>query len=333
MKKIFISLLLLLFVSVNTFATQFVEIKISKLHGLISFSESLMKTAYSLKSFQNIYDDNYKDHKLSSEQLSQMSNYYKAMKNKRVYGYKNSSNIYNMIKIESAFAQTLNELKEFTLSHRLAVNKKIVENYFESLSYFLPIYEKLIWNPNFKKLTQKSQAIEELMVKTDYDNMIIKAAKFYGVKKGEIDKVYLSLYPIPSGNKTLAFMLGNVESIGVLVNKPKSNISWLLSATIFHEIAHTLYAKKEKKIDNFFSNSHHESTNKVKKIFNESVATAIGAGWAFFQVSGGLQSNGRWYNNKEYDRYAKIIYPTISKYITKNRTIDQKFINTIINLY
>ncbi len=332
MKKI-IFLFLFLLQFFNLFASEYVEIKISKLHGLISFSESIMKTHYSLKSFQNIYIQKYGNNKLSQEKLFGLTKSYDYIKTARVYEYKKNINFYNMIKIESVVAENLDELKKISISYRNSVDEGSVNTYFEMLKYFLPIYEELIWNSNEQKLKLKGEEIKKAMDSADYDQLIVKAANFYGVKKNNIDKIYLALYPIPDGDKTLAFMLGNVESIGVLVNKPKSNITWLLSATIFHEIAHTIYDKNKEQIMSYFQNNKHASTQKVKNIFNESTATAIGAGWAFYEVSGGLHSNGKWYNNEEYDTFAKKIYPLVTKYISEKKSIDQSFIDSIVELY
>ncbi|MDO8453811.1 MAG: hypothetical protein Q7S59_04510, partial [Sulfurimonas sp.] len=139
MKKI-IFLFLFLLQFLNLFASEYVEIKISKLHGLISFSESIMKTHYSLKSFQNIYNQKYGNNKLSQEKLFELTKSYDSIKTKRVYEYKKDINFYNMIKIESVVAKSLDELKKISISYRKSGDENSVNTYFEMLKYFLPIY-------------------------------------------------------------------------------------------------------------------------------------------------------------------------------------------------
>ena len=330
MKKILLFILLLISFA-N--ASDYVEIKINKLHGLISFTESLVSTTYSLKSFKKTYNEKYQKDTQAQKKLSKYKTLYEKVKVSRIYNYKKTVNLYKMIKIESTFAKSLEELREMVFMHKTAIDKDKLREYFKLLKYFLPIYDELIWKKNYKKLISKAADIKELMIKSKYDLLIKRAARFYGLKSTQIETIYLSLYPIPSGNNTLAFMLGDVESIGVLTNKKKSNVMWLLSATVFHEIVHVFYDKQKKKIASYFKNYKRKSTKKVEKIFNESMATSIGAGWAFYKVSNGLVANGAWYNNKEYNRFAKIIYPTVSEYLDNNKTMDREFFSKIINLY
>ena len=310
-------LVLITLFSTVVFAKPLVQVEISKVHGLVSFVHSLGGLPYSVKSYKKIYLKKYPN-----------KNFSKLHKNlSKIYRTK----IYNLIKKKSTFARSIKDLQERILREKSSISKAELREYFRYLKSYEASYHELIYDDSLAKLQSVKLKIEALMIKTNYDKLIQRAAFFYGVKKEDIPTLYLSLYPITQGNNTLAFMLDNVESIGVLVHKKKLNLEWLLSATIFHEIVHTFYKQ------NYDEIKQHLYRNKFikykqQKVFNESLATAFGAGWAFYQLTH-LQSNGRWYNNKVYDKTAKKIYPLLSKYMKNSRKMDNEFVKKVQVIY
>lgn len=319
-------LLLIFTLALNTllFSSNIVDIKISKIHGLVSFVYSLSDLKYSVKSYKKIYLQHYDAKSLDKPRLV-VRKIYQA----KIYNYKSETSLYHVIKEESVFVSSVSELEKNILKYKTSLTTDEIRSYFSYLKHFLPIYETLIYNDSLTKLQDVKSKIQTIMTNSNYDSLINQAASFYGVRAEDVPKIYLSLYPITQGNRTLAFMLGDVESIGVLVNRKKLNLFWLLSATIFHEIAHTLYKQNFDEIKQLLYRNK-LAKYKDQKTFNESLATAFGAGWAFYRLTR-LQSNGSWYNNNTYDKTAKYIYPMLSEYMIKRKKIDNNFVRKISN--
>jgi len=205
-------------------------------------------------------------------------------------------------------------LKSNILKYRTSIKKNDLKKYFIYLEEFMPVYEKLIWNKNYNKLVDKKKQIIQLMKKYNYNELIKKVAIFYDVK--DIALIDVAFYPIPYGDNIKAYRIKNLATIGVLMAK-EQNLKWLLSATILHEISHTLYFNskiiKDKRL-----------------LVIEAFATSIGAGWGYSKFTGKADTNLSWYNNKEYDDLAKKIYPKIDIYLDGAKKMDKEFIKLII---
>lgn len=322
--KIFILLFFVFYSFV--YSSDLLQVRISKIHGLITFVHSLSGQGHIVKSYKSIYENNIKN-----EEIKEFTEIVKKVYSAKIYGYKNEIYLYNVIKEQSTFVTNLSQLQKIIAQYKTSISDLELDKYYTILKNKLPIYEKLIYNDSLLKLQARKQELEVLIRKSDFEQLIYSAAHFYGVANKDIKTIYLSLYPITQGRSTMAFMLGNVESIGVLVNKKKLNLHWLLSATVFHEIVHTFYKQNYENIKKIlYENNFIKYKEQI--IFNESVATAFGAGWAFYKLTG-LQSNGSWYNNATYDSIAKKIYPVISQYINDSKEIDNDFVKRCYAIY
>jgi len=308
---------LLFLYNITLFSSEIVHVKISKIHGLVSFAHSLSNLPYNVKSYKTLYLKHY-----PKSSLTEIKN-----NTQKIYNTK----VYNYIKQQSSFSLSITELQKRVLGDARFQNTKDINNYFLSLKNIMPRYEELIYDDSLKKLTEIKKQIKLLLLQTNYNHLIIRAAKFYGVKETDIPPVYLSLTPITQGKTTTAYMLGNVESIGILINKQRLNLPWLLSATLFHEIMHLFYKQNYNEIkDLLYQNNF--VTYQNQKVFNESLATAFGAGWAFYKLTR-KQSNGMWYNNQLYDKTAKSIYMMLSRYMQADKKLDDSFIQKMYENY
>ncbi len=148
---------------------------------------------------------------------------------------------------------------------------------------------------------------------------IEKVLNFYGVKKVDMGVMDIAFYPISYGNNINAYSMGNIESIGIFVGRSQDLI-WMLSATILHELAHSIY-RKSKFVQKNFLNIKDKKRNRT---INEVMATAIGAGWGYNILTNKYPVK-LWYNNKDYDKYGKMVYPTVKDYINNNKLIDEEF--------
>lgn len=308
------------------FSSEIIEIKISKLHGLVSFVHALADLPYSVKAYKKIYLE-----KENTEELERLTFVLAKVYKAKIYAYQQDKSLYHAIQRESAFINSIDALEERFSHYKVSLSQEILQEYFLFLRKFSILYEDLIYRDSIKKLEDVKVKLQKIMLDKNYDALIYQVAYFYGLPKSEIRTIYLSLYPIPHGDNTLAFMLGDVESIGVLVHKKKLNLEWLLSATIFHEIVHTFYQQNYDEIKKLlYANQFIKYAD--QKVFNESLATAFGAGWAFYKLTA-LQSNGRWYNNPIYNQTAKKIYPLLSFYMDNNKRIDNAFVQNMQKIY
>ncbi len=220
----------------------------------------------------------------------------------------------------------MNKFKESILKFKTTINRKQVKKYFKYLAKLMPIYEKLIWNKTYRKVKYRKQKLQKIMNNVKFDKLILKVASFYGVKRKDIPMMHIAFYPISYGNNINAYSIKNIETIGIFPNKPQS-LTWLLSATILHEIAHTIYRKSKLVKQNILNIKN----KKTKTTINEVLATSIGAGWGYNKITN-KYANKSWYNNKIYNDVAKDIYPKLKRYIDTNKKIDKKLIKYIKEL-
>lgn len=295
---------------------------VNQTHSLIAFVESLSDVKYASKIPKEIYLADYKN---DEEFINKLKAIHKKLNKKAIYKHKKTKSLLEAIYIESLKSKNLNQLKTKIFAYKTSMKKNELEKYFHYLNQLLPKYEKSIWVKEYDKLISKKNEIMQLMNKHNYDRLIQKVAHFYHVDSEKMDKIDIAFYPIPSGDNVNAYRIKNLETVGVLVNK-NQNLQWLLSATILHEISHTIYSKSQIVKQNFNIKNRHKRSNIV-----ESMATSIGAGWGYEQISGKLATI-KWYNNKTYDKLAKIIYPTLKIYLDNDKKLDKNLIKYVKEL-
>jgi len=211
-------------------------------------------------------------------------------------------------------------------SFQVSISKENLNEYFSYLNKLYPRFEKILWIKTHKGLEYRKNRLLKLMKQKEFDEKIQKVLKFYNVKEEEIGVMDIAFYPISYGRNINAYSMGNIESIGIFVGRSQ-NLIWMLSATILHEIAHSIYRKSKFVQKNFLT----ILDNTRKKTINEVLATSIGAGWGYNSLTGKYPIRP-WYNNQEYDKYGKLVYPKIKNYIDNGTIIDKAFANYIKGL-
>jgi hypothetical protein len=160
-----------------------------------------------------------------------------------------------------------------------------------------------------------------------FNKLVDQILYFYGVKAKDVGVMNIAFYPISYGHRINAYSIGNVETIGIFVGRGQ-NLNWMLSATILHELEHTIYRKSKFVKKHFLS----IKDKKLNRTINEVFATAIGAGWGYKKLTNRYPTR-HWYANKVYDTNAKKLYPIVSKYLNNGKRIDNdivKFIHKIL---
>jgi len=235
---------------------------------------------------------------------------------------KNHSNTKSLLKalyFESLHYKTFQDFEIKIKSFEVGIGQEKLKKYFIYLNKLYPRFEKILWNKTYKGLIYRKNKLEKIMKRKQFDLIIKKLLKFYDVKKEEMGVMDIAFYPISYGRNINAYSMGNIESIGIFVGKSQDLI-WILSATILHELAHSIY-RKSKFVQKNFLNIKDKKRNRT---INEVMATAIGAGWGYNSLTNKYPLK-LWYNNKVYDKFGKIVYPKVKEYINNDKVIDEEF--------
>ncbi len=238
--KNFINLFSLVFL-ISFFAkSQEIEIKASRLHGLVIFvfsnagrshyspyikeytekSEFKDKMTVFLTDFSNI-----------ERSLSRTVNY-----RQEIMGYGDSFSVSDLVEIQSAFATDIDDLMN-RIQHVMSIED------WQRLGRILraadPIYEKLIWSVCGKDLLAIEKIYQNKLDQWKVSQLFQKTQKFYNSVWPQDLKFHIALYPIPPGSKhSNAHSLSAFESVGVVIGE--KDIAGRFGI-IFHEMMHSLY--------------------------------------------------------------------------------------------
>lgn len=306
-------ILILLVFLINLNANELIRLHVSKNHTFITFIESISDAHYVSKVPKSIYLSKYKN------DISNFVELHKRISKSTIKKHPNTRNLLKAFYFESLKYKTFKELEKKIKSYDVGINRKELDKYFKYLNKLYPRFEKILWKKTYKGVLYRKNKLKKLMKSKNYNNMIKKVLKFYDVKADEIGVMDVAFYPISYGSNINAYSMGNIESIGIFVGRSQ-NLNWMLSATILHELAHSIY-RKSKFIKTNFLNIKDKKRNRT---INEVMATAIGAGWGYNTLTKKYPLR-LWYNNKDYDKYGKMIYPKVKEYINNERVIDKEF--------
>lgn len=327
-------LLLLLWLS-PLHANNKIIFQLNKINSYIVFSETILGVSNRPSGNKLIYDKKYARHKVLKGKRAELKSLYQKIKKSRIYNHPQTVNLISAIHIESSLVQTLNALESRIINnYKISIEKKIIQRYFYLLKFFLPVFEKEIWNSNLTKMKRIKKDLEVLSERINIDQIINKIAHFYHIESKSLRKFYVNLYPIPEGKSFSALRIENTAPVGVIIKNNKLNLEWMLSAVVLHEYCHELYGVNKKKIVKMIA-SYEPSITKdknFKKVFDESIQTSISAGFIYSKLTGKL-FKGPWYNNTTYDLFSKLMYGEILHYLEKNRKIDDAFIEKSLTLY
>jgi len=312
--------LLVFMFSININATDLITLHVSKNHIFLTFIESIAGTSYVSSVPKDIYLSKYKN------DIQNFTNLHKEISKSTILKYDKTKNLLRALYIESLKNNTYKEFSNKIKTFEVGVGKTKLRKYFKYLDKLYPRFEKLIWEKTSKGLIYRKNKLSKLMKQKNFDNIVRKILHFYGVKEKDIGTINVAFYPISYGRNVNAYSMGNIESIGIFVGRSQ-NLIWTMSATILHEIAHTIYAKS-----NFVQKNFLTIKDKTrKKTINEVLATAIGAGWGYNSLINKYQTKA-WYANEKYDKYGKKLYPKIKQYINNGRVIDKELATYIEGL-
>ena len=301
-------------------AGSLVKLHVSKNHTFLTFIESISGATYVSKVPKQIYLSQYKN------DIKNFVLLHKRIAKSTIKKYPHTKKLLKALYIESLNYKTFREFERKIKSYKVGIGTKNLDKYFRYLHKLYPRFEKILWKKTYKGLLYRKDRLEKLMQKKEFDMMIKKVLDFYSVDQKDIGVLDIALYPISYGKNIKAYSMGNIETIGIFVGQSQ-NLVWLLSATILHELAHSIYRKSTIVQKNFLNIKN----KKRARTINEVMATAIGAGWGYNALTN-RYAKRLWYNNKTYNRFGKRVYPKIKKYIETQKSIDLDFVRYIKEL-
>ncbi len=194
--------------------------------------------------------------------------------------------------------------------------------------------------PMFDKVMQPHEAALERQLAAlgkrgnKVDDIFLRIRRFYGSTWSDEMPFTVSLYAIP-GHKgySAASPYSNSLALGVLTEEDEPDMRMSIAV---HEMCHVLYEEQpaalQWKIDSAFARSSSLFAPFAYSYLNEGLATACGNGWAYAQLTGGLDTSN-WYADDYINRYGKALYPMVKRYIEAGKKIDNAFVKEAIALF
>lgn len=193
-------------------------------------------------------------------------------------------------------------------------------------------FDQLIWSDSEEKLNNQKK---ELEVYSSKASEIFNTFQHFYHSSWTADIPFIvTLYPIPgkSGNST-ATPHANSLCVGVLTDETKHIER---AGVVLHEMCHVLYDEQpnefQHQIEKWFGENQSPYQQFAYNFFDEGLATALGNGWAYKNMSGSMDT-GNWYDNEYINGFAKALYPLVDEYISQNRQIDKPFIDKSIEIF
>lgn len=318
-------------ISTSARAADRVEFSADRIHGLYVFVETISGQAHRSVAIKQLFEQSKFNNAKSKEKIDA----FRALDftlNKFIpfdgLPERNpEQSVHSILAMQASFAKDLNDFRDRAVS--LMPMPEVVK-LFKVLTYFEPIYDTLLWKPNLGVMQKVAAEFKAKSLKWKLNDLFAKAAKFYGSDWPVEQKFRVSLYPIPkNAEQSNAQAYGAVESVGVIVNEDRES----RFGVIFHELCHSLYEAQplelQKTIADNFKNSSSKFSMLAYSYLNESLATAIGNGWAY-QVVKGKVDTGEWYHNDKIDGLSHAIFGKVVEYLNSRKTIDAPFINFVI---
>ncbi|MNJ84597.1 hypothetical protein D3C87_20540 [compost metagenome] len=194
------------------------------------------------------------------------------------------------------------------------------------------IYDQLIWNENESKITAQLSALESYA--TQCSENFYKIKQFYNSAWSSDIPFHVALYPIPvMSGSTTATPYANSLCVGVLADET-NHVARI--GVVLHEMCHVLYDEQsaafQHTLDSWFAENQSPYKSFAYNFFDEGLATALGNGWAYKNLSGKLDPDA-WYDNEYINGFAKALYPMIEEYLSNGKQLDQEFVNKAIDLF
>lgn len=188
-----------------------------------------------------------------------------------------------------------------------------------------PFYDRYIYTKYKTNIDDRLRELQGLSPKLTI--LFEKFKTFYGSSWDKSMPFYLTIYPIIGrSGQTTATPHANCLEMGVLTHE--EDVFDLLSIGM-HEMSHVLFEEQplllQQQLDSVFTDSITPYTKFAYHYIDEALATALGNGYAYKELTGEIDS-AEWYNDVYINTYAKVLFPLVEQYVNNKQQIDQVFI-------
>ena len=331
MKKIIITFCFLTSIQL-TFGQDIITFKISKPYCIFNFLETATNqqgTSSTLNDFIALNTKNDSVFKRLCLEFKNIQTDYNYKREEFPENRRQNRSTKDLIDIALVNSNTLDEFKNKIIGILPNSEQQKLVNVLKQTEKF---YDNLLWNNNEQKLSNQKKELELYASKSS--EIFNKFQHFYNSSWTTDIPFIVTLYPIPGkrGNST-ATPHANSLCVGVLTDEIR-HIERI--GVVLHEMCHVLYDEQTKEfqheIEKWFDNNSSPYKQYAYNFFDEGLATALGNGWAFKNLSGSIDTS-EWYDNEYINGFAKELYPLVEDYINNNQQIDKQFIDKSIELF
>lgn len=313
----------------NTIGFQF---KVSKPYCVFNFMESAIQHHTTSSTLQQFVDEKTKTNK----EFAKLCNEFAAIRLEYTYvrdeypvNRRQSRTTFDLISIALVNSSTIEEFGQRIIG--ILPNDE-TQKFVTVLLKAEAFYDQLIWKENEVKITEQLKALESYAAQCAENFHKIK--QFYHSAWSSAIPFKVALYPIPAvSGSTTATPYANSLCVGVLSGET-NHIARV--GVVLHEMCHVLYDEQsaafQHTLDSWFAENQSPYKPFAYNFFDEGLATALGNGWAFKNLSGKLDPED-WYDNEYINGFAKAMYPMIEEYLSNGKQLDKDFVNKAIELF
>jgi hypothetical protein len=194
-----------------------------------------------------------------------------------------------------------------------------------------PIYTRMIGGAPDKAVAANVATLQQYAAQCG--EIVGKLKAFYGSTWGS-EPFLISLYPVPgSSGTTTATPHSSCVEVGALTHL---NDHALTASVAIHEICHVLFGEEplawQVAMDSLFMNDASAYRLYACNYIDEALATACANGWAYKALTG-REDTGSWYADAYINGYAHALYPLVTGYIERGKTVDKAFVAEAIKLF
>jgi hypothetical protein len=333
MRFLLLPLLLLVSSASVSFSQSIVRFKSGKPYAVLSFVETA--------SGQQVYSSTYKKYidtaisKSDTAFSSLMRDFWRINLsynyNREEYpaGRRQTRSTYDLLVIAAVRSNSIREFHDNSIG---ILSNTAHQQLFRILEKAEPYYDKFVWAHSERSVKEQINALKKYEPRAN--EMFRAFRQFYNSTWPDAIAFDVSIFPIPaiSGNTSAT---PHANSLCVAVLTGNKDLAGTMGVTL-HEICHVLYDEQsapfQHKLDAMFKTSKSPFAAIAYSFFDESMATALGNGYAYKYFAGKMDTTS-WYNNPYIDGFAHAIYPLVEEYLGKNRTIDSSFVEQAIGLF
>lgn len=340
-------MLSLIFLTLSTLSAKnlSIEIKISKVHGLIRFIETISGESSRSPVLKKHFEKSSFNTNVTKKMVAEYHQLRPYLQTILAYNNKQFHN-YSLKQIFQLKSAEVNTIKEFEQRIRGILPIPIHLKYIALLHKMMPIYRAYLFDYAYPVLKKVKKEFKKRFKQWDTTKLLQSYKQFYHSEWPEELPFVISLIPIPGKRgSTNAQSIGYFEALSFFVGDPDQDYTpqkkqySIRYGIMIHETAHSLYHMRSKILSHnlncWFEKSKDPNAFITAQYLDEGFATVLGNGIAqsTTEKTYPISPKGTWYSDTIIDGFAKALYPMTLNYIQNKKPIDQHYINTAITLF